>query len=514
MIQQRRSCAIGLTLKKNEETILYPSLQTRKIDLGQLPKETIPPGAREFYHDFGPFIHSYTHEPVLDLTDYQYEIWDDPSKYRMVVKSQKVGLSTSTLLEDFHKALTVCRGTDILLIAQSIQHAIEHLRTLKRLVRGSDKYRKYLIERETVAKAAYIRNPDSDNQPTRIIALGMNEGMVWSWKNVSHIHVSDPTVTNIVDDAPLFAGIFSRLANTEGTMIIETPPRGPRGKVFEIYQQSLLLSKQKRPDEKEAEERKFKIFHVTADQAVHEGLITQQFLNEEKSRLGALYPQYYEAQFIAVSGNLFNQASIDQCLKMPYSVEQFNPRTEKYITVDVGYKTSKFGIIVAEVVQPAGRIQILKAEEMAMPKYEDMLDRIMRYRQEYDNVVNIAVDATSNWEFVVSLKDKIGESSNISHIEERMRYAKKNGLNINRMMSVVPILFNTESKSFMSDHARRILDHPYHYVAIDQRFVPLITGLRSAVFDDRGQLDKEMSPHHDLTDCFQMLLMFFHWDNM
>ena len=52
-----------------------------------------------------------------------------------------------------------------------------------------------------------------------------SETQVWSWKQVGHIH-----------DSSLFAAAFSRLANTDGTMLIELPPRRPVGKVYEIYE--------------------------------------------------------------------------------------------------------------------------------------------------------------------------------------------------------------------------------------------------------------------------------------
>jgi hypothetical protein len=483
-----------------------------------LPKEDIPIPSRLFYHDFGHLIHPRTGAEVQDLTDYQYKIWDDPSKYRMVIKSQKVGLSTTSLLEDFQKALTTCKGKDILLIAQTQYHANEHLLTLKTHIINSEKYRKYLMrdpsellfkEEKTKVKVAYIKNPDNPLRPSRIIGLGMSEGAIWSWKNIGHIHMSDPTASEIKDDAPLFAATFSRLANTSGTMLIETPPRGPRGKVFEIYQQS-LLEEQSHPD-KIPEEGKFKIFHVTAGDAVHAGLITEQFLNEEKRRLGALYPQYYESAFIAVSGNLYNQASIDKAVSLNYEVNNFNPNTEKYIVADQGYVTSKFAILIAEFHAREKRIRILLAEELEMPTYDQMINRLLRYRKEYGNIQNIGIDATSRMEFAMSLKEKIGESNSWPFIKDRMAQAKNKGLDVAKMMTVVPIIFSTESKAFMSSHSRRVLDDPRQLIAIDPRFISLITGLRSAVFDDKGQLDKELTPHDDLVDCFQMLTTFFHF---
>src|SRR5689334_8826405 len=96
-----------------------------------LPHEEIPLEAGEFYHDFGSLTHPKTGAVVERLTEYQNRIWNDQSKYRLVVKSQKVGLSTSALLEDFQRALTTAKGKDILVIAQTQYHANEHLLTLK-----------------------------------------------------------------------------------------------------------------------------------------------------------------------------------------------------------------------------------------------------------------------------------------------------------------------------------------------------------------------------------------------
>jgi hypothetical protein len=83
------------------------------------------------------------------------------------------------------------------------------------------------------------------------------------------------------------------------------------------------------------------------------------------------------------------------------------------------------------------------------------------------------------------------------------------GWDINKAMTVVPILFSTESKAYMSSHARRIIEDPRGLIAIDPKFNELIIFLRSAVYDDRGQLDKELTPHDDLGDAFQMICTAF-----
>ena len=80
----------------------------------------IPTDPQEFYNDFGFLLHPKTGEYVTELTDYQYQIWNDKynSKYRLVLKSQKVGLTTSILLEDLQDSITRYRGKDILQIFQ------------------------------------------------------------------------------------------------------------------------------------------------------------------------------------------------------------------------------------------------------------------------------------------------------------------------------------------------------------------------------------------------------------
>ena len=154
---------------------------------------SIPLDPQEFYKHSGYLLHPKTGEYVENLTDYQYSMWknENKAKYRVVIKSQKVGISTSALLEDFQIALTKAKGFDILIIAQTQAHANEHLRTLKNLILNSEKYRQFLItnpselllrEEKTKVGVAYIKNPDNALQPSRIIALGSSETQVWSWK--------------------------------------------------------------------------------------------------------------------------------------------------------------------------------------------------------------------------------------------------------------------------------------------------------------------------------------------
>lgn len=282
----------------------------------QLIIKNMPRDPNQFYQDLGLLQHPDTGKPVPRLTAYQTKVWKDGFyyKYRLTIKSQKVGISTSSLMEDFQIALTRARGKEILLIAQSLNHAKEHLYTLRKIIISSPKYSKFLISEPTelllkdeVTKVMmlYIQNPDNLNRPTRIIGLGPKEGGVWSWKEVEHIHMSDITAASIKDDTGLFGAAFSRLANTNGSMHIETPPRGQLKSVWSIYQASEL----KNADEAH-EQAKFKINKIPVTMAIQAGLITEEFIEAERIRLGPQFAEKYECEFLNPSNTWYDDSLI------------------------------------------------------------------------------------------------------------------------------------------------------------------------------------------------------------
>jgi hypothetical protein len=430
----------------------------------------------------------------------------------LVLKSQKVGITTSCLLEDFQDSITRYKGRDILIIAQTQAHSNEHLRTIKNLILNSEKYRQFLItnpselllkEEKSKVSVAYIKNSDNPLKPSRIIALGANEGSVWSWKNVSKIHMSDIAATNLVDDSGLFAAAFSRLANTDGNLLIETPPRGARGRVYEIFEQI------------QKGESEFNLHIVKANEAVTAGLINKEFLNAERQRLGYLYPQYYMAEFLEGYGNLFLMSSIDKSVFLgeQYNPEEYRQSSIKIITVDQGYSSSKFVILVIEWNREHRQLRVLHGEEHQSPQFEFMLNRVLQLRKEFGNVTNIYYDATSRMEFGTALKDKIGEVSYWPKVKQIMEESIRRNIPIEKKMVVVPTLFNQTTKLQMSSKLQQILDDSHGLIAIPSKFDKLITSLKSAVFDDRGMLDKDISLHNDWLDCLFMSTKFFKFRN-
>jgi len=86
---------------------LFKELDNKKETAVKLPTD-IPLDPDKFYQDFGLLEHPLTKLPVQHLTAYQYAVWKDGQRhrYREVIKSQKVGITTSSLIEDFQKAIT------------------------------------------------------------------------------------------------------------------------------------------------------------------------------------------------------------------------------------------------------------------------------------------------------------------------------------------------------------------------------------------------------------------------
>ena len=73
-----------------------------------------------------------------------------------------------------------------------------------------------------------------------------------------------------INDAEVFGAAFSRLANTNGTMLIESPPRRPSGMIYKIYE----MSKLKKNVDKDSALAQFKIHEIPSTMAVQAGLIT------------------------------------------------------------------------------------------------------------------------------------------------------------------------------------------------------------------------------------------------
>jgi flagellar biosynthesis/type III secretory pathway chaperone len=221
------------------------------------------------------------------------------------------------------------------------------------------------------------------------------------------------------------------------------------------------------------------------------------------------FDREYDLKYLGKIGNLYRQLSIQNAIERGknYDPDSINQLSEKYICIDPAFSSSKFAILVAEWLRSERVINIVYAEELDHPSYEEAVDHIFRLVKQLGNIKNIGVDG-SNPELIVSLKKKIDERSDWKYIQEKVQLCRKRNLDIAQYMTVVPIVFNTENINFMSSHSKRLLDDSRGLISINSKFSKLITALKGAIFNEY-RLDKEESPHNDLTDCYMMLNTFF-----
>jgi len=76
--------------------------------------------------------------------------------------------------------------------------------------------------------------------------------------------MSDIASSSRIDDAEVVGAVFSRLANTNGTMLIESPPRRPSGMIYKIYE----MSKLRKNIDANSSMSQFKIHEIPALMAV------------------------------------------------------------------------------------------------------------------------------------------------------------------------------------------------------------------------------------------------------
>jgi len=310
--------------RTNQVLEMSSSREMREIALAKAsynstyqPPFTIPRDPQEFYEDLGfPFeVKDKNGMPkrARKLTDYQIMAWKE-KKNLLVVKSNKIGLTSSFLLEDIQsRLLPEEAGYDLLLSAQSDEQAFEHIKTATDILRNSRKYSQFLDERKSNSGTLTIKNPYNPRRSSRIIGLGSSIKAVFSWKRVNRIHMSDVSLLPLNGQKEFFGGLYSRLANTNGTIKIESIPMGQEGEVFRIYnnwmeaQGKKIKIKDSVASNVVADPKKlstsFKVFEYPAELAVKAGIISKEFLANQKLDLGELmYQQLYGCKFIA-SGN-------------------------------------------------------------------------------------------------------------------------------------------------------------------------------------------------------------------
>lgn len=469
-----------------------------------------------FYQSFGYLIHPFTKQKVKHLTEYQMEFWKDilSYPYNIAIKSNKIGLSTMCLIALYQNCmLRDSAGNEKLVICQTQQMAKEHLYTLRQLLLGSDTYKhtlimrpgKYLLKDEvTKITQLFIHNPYNPGKPSRIIGLGASAASSVSWKNVDFIYISDITKA-ATDYTEVIDGAFTRLAMSRGKFVIETIPRGPRGKIYSLWQDCIAGKNDFRPHK------------YPVQLAIDAGLVSYEFIEEEKRRLGAFFTEYYGAEFISVGGNVFRpehiQRAIELAKKQPGYDESYQRDYPKSMGVDPAFGSeSMFAIVVTQMRN--GIIELTYAEEFTGMDHDSMCRMILNMMHRM-NITKVYIDGNMQ-----SVSDMLKQKQNdeAAPDDRRIKSVPFDELRHSRY-KINPIMFGGVRGYGMQmiQHAQRIFSE--NLIAIDElRFSPLIQQLKTATLvnpsGEAPSLDKETYGTMDLFDAFRLSLVNYGWGHV
>jgi len=322
----------------------------------------IPEDIQKFYEQLGmPFFNSETKEPVTVLADLQLEIWAIHRKYKkvLILKSQKIGISSLCILITLWHALTDCVGMELIINAQSDDQAKTHAQDLRRIILGSDKYRDYLITSEfsslgllkdevTKVHTVYLHNPRMPRLPTKIIVTGQSQGALLSHKRVGFIWSSDMTISSqtVETQKSVWGAMLSRLANSQGPLIVECPARSPEGPVYDTYERfektfekvyNYFESWNKNKLVKKLDPKHdFYVQRFGYERGIEDGFFDQDFIDAERRRLGPIFGTFYEANFFASQTTWYRKEHVSNETDNATQVfSMFSPIDDDTIPVDL-----------------------------------------------------------------------------------------------------------------------------------------------------------------------------------
>lgn len=462
----------------------------------------VPTDPHQFYELLGYLYHPLTKKPVTRLADYQYKGWKIVLESDLLtVKSNKVGYSTAPGLMALIQncLLKDSAGYEKIICCQTSQLAKEHLYTIRKLLLESENLRwalitgprEYLLKDEvTRITELFIENPYNRTDPARVIGVGASPGSVVSWKRVNYVLASD--ITKSKDDyTPVLDGLSTRLANTRGRMHIETIPNGPKGRVYDIYQGI-----------KSGEITDMKLMEITADDAVKAGVITQEFLEKQKVRLGVMYDQYFNASFTIGVGNVFLNDEIEFACSIKYDPSHINHSCPIVLGIDPGFGSSKFGFCVLMLEDDI--VKVVYCKEFERPSYEDMLNLAVQLKGTY-RPQKIYVDAAKP-DFIKSLKVQAHEQTDYDTVIARAKHDK---IDYEHRMKIIPVNFNEYGKEMLG-RLQNVVSKGWFAVSPTVH-KELVTQMRMARVKDNGNLDKEetSTSTYDALDACRLAMRMF-----
>jgi len=323
------------TIDWNEKTLFQVAEDyAEPIQMTELPFE-VPRDPQAFYEHFGLLPHDFNRgpdslpTPVKKLAWYQLKFmkWD----FGVCLKSNKLGMTTSEMIEDFHtRLLPESAGYDCILAAPKQETANDLVMKLKKLVAGSKIYSQFLIKRpdfmefkeeKTKIGVMVIANPYQPERKSKIIAAGTSLSSVFSKMGINRIHITDPSLMKIKKQDDYFAGLFARIANTGGQIKIEGIPLYRSGWFWKLckvlFKIEDTFEDSRSPAEKLNDEideyelppeitQIFQTIKLTIEDGVAAGVIPASVRDTlKKSMSPAKYKQTFMAEFLPPEGAAF-----------------------------------------------------------------------------------------------------------------------------------------------------------------------------------------------------------------
>ena len=295
--------------------------------------QDIPEDIETFYHALGcPFTDSKTGENITQLAPYQIRTIKNHMKHRklLILKSQKIGLSSLGIVMVLWHALTDCQGFEIVVLAQSRDKAIQHGRDMRKFLARS-RFKDYLItgrheaagllrDETTKQMNIYIHNRHDISTPTQIHILSPSATQIASLKRVKMAWCSDITLVEQIAERQqtYFMALMSRLILTEGPVFIECPTVGHLGPIWEIDDNF----QKRREAGEEIGEHDFFVDRIQVWEAVDAGLMTPPAVATLKRDHGAMFGQFFLADWFAGDAVWYKKELLESMSN--YETELFN----------------------------------------------------------------------------------------------------------------------------------------------------------------------------------------------
>lgn len=254
-----------------------------------------------FPTDFERFNEEVIGRPVLPSTNqpnrlmrHQVDIATYAGHYEIVNKSNKIGVTEAFLREGVWRGVVGdCRTYDLMLGSSELPLSHENMRRLTALFLNSDKLRPLVKEALVTRLVLY--------DGTRYVPMPSDPIALRSWPRVKWEFLDEAAHHGVLDDSEYFAAASSRLANTNGWQRITSTPRGQRGMFYDYSTRAMA--------------GKLRMKYVELPYQIGLGsFFNEEFIDEERERLGALFEQEYECKFLTAQNAAIESALVDSAV--------------------------------------------------------------------------------------------------------------------------------------------------------------------------------------------------------